>query len=69
MPTYTIELTAEQLKALSQMTMWAECWKLHSHNTCPSTCKEGHFNDAEAEVFMKVSDQMERYYDSKGIVD
>lgn len=61
MPTYTIELTAEQLKALSQMTMWAEYWKNH--------CAAGGLDEVEGEVFLKVSDQLQRYYDDNQIVD
>jgi hypothetical protein len=61
MPTYTIELTAEQLKALSQMTMWAEYWK-HTNG-------HGLLEGVEVEVMFKVSDQLQRYYDDNGIVD
>ena len=61
MPTYTIELTAEQLKALSQMTMWAEYWK----NANGAGILEG----AEVDAFFKVSDQLQRYYDDNGIGD
>ena len=61
MSTYTIELTAEQLKALSAMTTMAELWKNASG-------RDG-FDDVETEIFWKVQDQMDIYYDSKGITD
>ena len=61
MPTYSIELTEEQLKALSQMCMMAEYWKCHRGAGC--------LDQVEGEVFLKVCDQMERYYADNGIED
>lgn len=56
---YTIELTADQLKALSGLVGAAGHWKNH--------WKQGLFDKVETEVFWKVSDAMKDYYDDNGI--
>lgn len=59
--TYTVELTVPQLRILLEMASSHEFYKLGKGL--------GSHTKEEADVYMKVSDAMQRYYDDAGITD
>jgi hypothetical protein len=59
--TYTVELTAPQLRILLEMASCHEFYKLGKGL--------GSHTKEEADVFMKVSDAMEQYYNDNGITE
>jgi stress response protein YsnF len=58
-PTYTIRLTAEQLKALLQMVLIGEV----------EVQKAGQSDEATTGAYLVVSGAMQQYYDDQGIFD
>jgi hypothetical protein len=60
MKTYKLELTAEQLKLVSTALMAYEQLSIENPNV---------FMEGFGETFMKVSDQLQEYYEDNGIYE